>query len=529
MIESLIEVKTFAKPISDCNHSFIYDIEHNYVDLDRVANKCMSIIYEQLPKVSNERDRIPPLVLLRFARGGKTKTLTRVFDDLKKDGRVLPIFISFNGGGSTKFRLRDGETHGQAILRLIAVQLNEYLPEEQINLLVDRKALDRHIGDNVVLLIDELNHLSPIDNDAAELLRDMFLDRSGRFLVFTSHFPVYIDTNVVSANNYMGTVDKIPASFRVALFVNMSLGSDLNELRGMSTDCEALTEEKAAWLGYIPSLIYVCMSATKFGEGISPSNRFRQMNITVAPDLMCDVLMRFVNELLTGHRDPVVAQYYSTFASVGADSLISYPLCYVKEIFSQLQVNQGVRVLLEILNKLEVHLDVKHSGIAWECIVQVAIVLRMLNAESTGDISYFGFASGGSRPTLAFRTLPDGCDTVEKAKIYMDDFISEFQSPALIYVASANALFPQVEGFLVYTIGSPSRAIKLGFQMKTSDVKPTEDMDTNLINGGAVLIRGQSRARNPRPPRAGWRYMTSKEVRSFLGYSLLSAIPRNYL
>ena len=66
---------------------------------------------------------------------------------------------------------------------------------------MDREALDIHLGNNVVLLIDELNSLGvPLDSGAAELLSEMFLDRAGRFLVFTSHFPVPIEADSACLN-----------------------------------------------------------------------------------------------------------------------------------------------------------------------------------------------------------------------------------------------------------------------------------------------------------------------------------------
>mmetsp|Transcript_11190 Transcript_11190/g.15423 ORF Transcript_11190/g.15423 Transcript_11190/m.15423 type:complete len:127 (+) Transcript_11190:432-812(+) len=118
---------------------------------------------------------------------------------------------------------------------MIAVQLGNYTPVQALNLVVDRDALDRHLGDGVVLLIDELNNLGvPLDTDARQLLREMFLDKAGRYLAFTSHFPVSVDA-----------------------------ASSLSELRGMSVACEALTEDSAAWLGYIPSLVFCTMAYSK--------------------------------------------------------------------------------------------------------------------------------------------------------------------------------------------------------------------------------------------------------------------------
>ena len=109
--------------------------------------------------------------------------------------------------------------------------------------------------------------------------------------------------------------------------------------------------------------------------------------------------------------------------------------------------------------------------------------------------------------------------------------IEKYTVPTLIYVESANAKFPQVEGFMVYTSGdgNPKTAKKIGFQMKKSDVKPRDAFDTGLVNGGAVLIRGRSVVSKPRAPKAGWEYMSTTEVREFLGNSLLLAIPRDML
>ena len=202
------------------------------------------------------------------------------------------------------------------------MELGEYTPEQSRNLVVDRKALDQHLGENVVLLlIDELNNLgASVEGDAAEILREMFLDRSGRYLVFSSHFPVSIEADAVQARGVMGAIPNAPSSLRGVLLVNMSLASTLVELRGMSKDCEALNEEGAAWHGYVPSLIYLAMT---YSGVVTPSMRFAQMNISVERDHKLDVLERFVGELLSGQRDPVVTRYFGAFASVGANSLVS--------------------------------------------------------------------------------------------------------------------------------------------------------------------------------------------------------------
>ena len=469
---------------------------------------------------------------MRFARGGKTVSLSKIFDKLKEVPDVHPILISFNGNGPNSFKRRKGETQAQAILRLIAMQLGDYTPGQRRNLVVDRKALDQHLGENVVLLIDELNSLgAPLDGDAAEILREMFLDRSGRFLVFSSHFPVSIETDTVQAS----VIASAPASLRGVLNVNMSLASTLAELRGMSVDCEALTEENAAWHGYVPSLIYLTMTIGMHDGVVTHSMRFAQMNISVEPDKCLDVLKRFVGELLSGQRDPVVTRYFGAFANVDANSRVSYPLCYVKEILQVLSpsTTTAVTVLLENLLKLESHLNSSKqhsSGLAWECTVQVAIILQMLDATWCGSEGPFELAPVGVQPSLDFRTIPDECNTLESARTFIDAIVVDYKSPTLIYVVSANAGFPAVEGFLVYTDGSSNHPRIVGFGMQTTDVKPRQEMDPRVIDGGAVLIRGHASAMNPREPKVvGWRYMTSEQVRDFLGNSLLLAMPREWL
>jgi hypothetical protein len=451
----VIEVKTFVKPASDCQNYFEVDfLDHSFVDLNRVVNECEFIVHQELPMKTTSMQRVPPLVLMRFARGGKTITLSKLFDKLKEvrlDGVIVnPILITLNENGPRAFERRVDETQAQTILRLIAAQLGEYTPEQTLNLVVDRKALDIHLGNNVVLLIDELNNLSdkmPLDPEAGKLLREMFLDKAGRYLVFSSHFPISIEGNKVVSSDFLGIVNSTSA--RGIVTVNMSLASTLKELRDMSHVFEALTEEAAAWYGYIPSLIY---STMKYGA-LTPKMRFQETRILINPSDN-DVFQRFVMELISGERDLTVAKYYGEFASVGVNLQVAYPLCYVKEIFKHLSIqNSVIQLLLKVLTKLEIDLESKHSGLAWECTVQVAIILQMLKANWFGSQGPFDIVPLGAKPDLAFRTLPDECNTLANAKVLIDSIIAEYRSPTLIYVVSANASFPEVEGFVVYTSG----------------------------------------------------------------------------
>ena len=60
---------------------------------------------------------VPPLVVSRLARGGKSTFLRVLFDRLKRQGYV-PIVINFNGS----FARRPGESNLEAVLRLVCIQ-----------------------------------------------------------------------------------------------------------------------------------------------------------------------------------------------------------------------------------------------------------------------------------------------------------------------------------------------------------------------------------------------------------------------
>ena len=108
--------------------------------------------------------------------------------------------------------------------------------------------------------------------------------------------------------------------------------------------------------------------------------------------------------------------------------------------------------------------------------------------------------------------------------------VPECTKPTLISVNSANARYPSVECFVIYTAnGVVADAKLMGFQMKSSDVKPRYPIDEKILNCGALLISGRVKVKHPRAAKVGWRYMSSAQVRDFIGNSLFLAMPRDWL
>lgn len=475
---------------------------------------------------TDHRFRVPPVVLSRLARGGKTTTLSCVVDALQERTSLKTITISFNGQGEAAFQRRQGESQSQAILRLIAAQLVECQPAEAKRLVVDRTYLDDYLGNNIVLVVDELNRLTqgePPDGEAAALLREMFLDKAGRYLVYSTHVPITVDTAQMS----FGSATKDPSD-RGIITVNMSLASSVEQLQALP-DCSALTAYRAAWFGYIPSLVLTATTEERL-TGATPARRFRDTVRRPQQEEQLPLLKLFVAQLLSGEREETLNHYFGAFSSIGADGRVSYPLCYVQEILRILcPDSREVRHMLSILEKLQVSTEQEGTGMDMECTVQMAIVLRCLRAHWHGTDSPFDIVPPNVTPDLIFVRIPARLRNLAAAKSFIDLEINKYSKPTLLYIDSASQRFEGVEGLVVYTNGA-NNITRFGFQSKAGDDKCVKEISPDLLDC-SYLVRGRVKAARPQPSKQkkGWNYMTVAEVVTLIGTSLQLAMPRDML
>jgi len=90
----------FVRGVLNCSNVKIeYGCQH-LVAAEYSVQTAMTIISLKSPIVDDEGGsiRVPPLVLSRLGRGGKTTMLHVLFNQLKASGKYAPIYISFNGG-----------------------------------------------------------------------------------------------------------------------------------------------------------------------------------------------------------------------------------------------------------------------------------------------------------------------------------------------------------------------------------------------------------------------------------------------
>ncbi|CAE7639349.1 unnamed protein product, partial [Symbiodinium microadriaticum] len=236
--------------ISQCTRPEITVKPNQFVELDPCVNSCIEAISENLPKSTDGTTvRVPPVMLSRCMRGGKTTVLLHVFERLQAQGKN-PVFVSFNG--DCRIDKVANEKPLATLLRAIAVALMNQKSQSQnsFRLRCSEEVLKAYLRTktDVVLIIDELNVLlQPTATDDYEEV--------GAFL-----------------------------------------STGLDALRKMDNKCSGLTRCQAVFYGYMPSLIYsVQTQKTSF----SIQGRFQAIS---APTLDAGVTKDFLTEFFTGRR-----------------------------------------------------------------------------------------------------------------------------------------------------------------------------------------------------------------------------------
>jgi hypothetical protein len=242
----------FSRQIEQCALPPIDHGPNKFVGLFPVVSESLRDIREIMPMSSTDTFRKPPMTMSCMDQGGKTTVLRQLFDELKKPGDVNPVYINFKNN----FILYPGETHSEAILRLIAEQLidSEKL-DQPIRIKCSRYHLEKYIVASkrpFVLIIDDLDLLSYplLEYKSAWLLRVMFLDPPDRYLIYSSRRFMVVDESITNE----GEVKQSNA--RKHILINQPKSFDLKELRSISPSCRDLTLAEAQYYGGIPSLIF---------------------------------------------------------------------------------------------------------------------------------------------------------------------------------------------------------------------------------------------------------------------------------
>ena len=163
------------------------------------------------------------------------------------------------------------------------------------------------------------------------------------------------------------------------------------------------------------------------------------------------------------------------------------------------------------------------SGLDWEIIVQVAIVLRMIQAQFTGSTGAFDLIDIDSCPNVSILSLSSQCLSLAAARTEIENEIAKHHGEIVVVATPTYSKFPDFDGFICHRNIANDVDIT-GYQVKLGRTYPKHDKPEWIKH--AWLIRG--RAPSSRSVRKGWHYLDEYSIRDLLGSSLQYMYPSNW-
>jgi hypothetical protein len=209
-------------------------------------------VREEFNRQETENPRVSPVALVRCSRGGKTRALHELAMALRKENDTdAIIYVSFNG--LTSLSAWEYGQPLEALCRriLFAALGNEDTRRFRIfneSTAAEKSDVTDWLGDTAcILLIDELNLVEDsINADFAIFLKENFLEKAGRALVFSSH--------VLSVKKTLTDYMHSPSEREVKI-MKLPVVDNLEQAKSL-LDCPALSPHLALYLGLLPSLFY---------------------------------------------------------------------------------------------------------------------------------------------------------------------------------------------------------------------------------------------------------------------------------
>ena len=489
---------------------------NSFVQLAPCVDACIHAVNIHLPQRTEATSvRVPPTVLSRCMRGGKTTLLMHVFDKLKQESKN-PIFISFNGDSLIK--PLENESFLETMLRAIAVALLKQKPQDTdgaARVLCGKIVLKEYLKDkkDVVLIVDELNVLlkpseSPGYDEVGTFLREQFLDPSGRCLIFSTHIP-----GGVGLSHLLG---KGSGSPRTATVIEMPRSYNMLELRHMDEKCQALTPCEAVYYGRIPSLIY----SVKTQNSFNILTRFQAIDCEQPTEALTK---SFLSEFFTGVRcpdsDPIRA--FDSLTESPDSGQIRWILAYVGRMCAYLEL-QDIASWVEEIPKLSERVQ---SGQDWEAIVLVALSLRCVQAKYGVVHKLLHLPETEPVKRVFFHKVPqESCTTPQDiATWWKARTVSPDACPYIAVLSPNYAKAAICDAMWIYQQHSESKFVVRGLQSKLGKDVPASDMPDGMLG---LLMRGNAPPEDGQPKyRQGWKYKGADAIRDFLGASLSALYP----
>lgn len=435
-------------------------------------------------------------------------------------------------------KLRSAESWLQGLIRLIAYQMvkpedadreNKFQCDED-DLLDHLKKINDQ-GRAVILLIDELSKLGvPLDPETSCFLTTHFLDKKGRYLIFSSHVPFHIDSAPTDTVSHV----LCSPSGRTMKLLPLPFCTDRAVLQNM-LDGSSVTDLQITLSAGIPSLLYVMckpsMTEMTFEE------RFEDV-VMRAGRRVCEeikanrerALEQFLSSVITGERaygERTGVGYFDCFSTpVDGDlQLLRFPLPYIPLILKFLEENDGVA----LYQSLKASAETVETGRDWELVVIFSIYIRSLEAKYCKKQTEplrgpLEIATDGVQDVKVV-TIPQQIKDVAQAVTHIREATKEAKTIYIFQLAYSK--FPDFDGFVSYRPRKRRRAgqegteapIIHGFQCKLTRGYPRHPVCADIAR--CWFLRGEMAVETPARDR--WTFWTQEKIDEF-GLRLLHPV-----
>eukprot|EP00978_Attheya_sp_CCMP212_P024156 scaffold75504_cov56-Attheya_sp.AAC.1 len=208
-----------------------------------------------------DNTRCSPIALVRCSRGGKTRSMKELAKRIRaEDDEYAIVFISFNTGTPLAANPRNPIDEVCIRIAFAALKLEGGLDYEDFDNFYSKNEVSKEwvkewLGsEKCILFIDELNLLQDrIDKNVAVFLKEYFVLRKGRGLVFASH--------LATLQNKLADF-MFSESNREVVLQPLPLIPSLRETRDHFQQ-QDLSPQEVLFLGLIPSLIVEVRAGNK--------------------------------------------------------------------------------------------------------------------------------------------------------------------------------------------------------------------------------------------------------------------------
>jgi hypothetical protein len=492
-------------------------------------NDTCEVVLKQANLVESDNPRVSPVALVRCSRGGKTRSMMELMQQIrKKDPKYGILYVTFNTATPLQDSPSAHDPVAELCVRIAFAALKKRKPHDIKEFVdfcnkntFDSKWVEKWLReDKCILFIDELNLVQSIfDNPLAQFLKSNFLLGEGRGLVFSSH--------VASLSNKLSSFLESPSNRQVITLTLPVIPSLREAIKKFSYN--ELSARKALFLGLIPGLIV----EHKYHHKPTQRRKLAVENFVEVVNAEEREVYKLLKTLLTGDELAVDKHLLELMTTDVTDDdtmilrWIPFHMVYVIEQVSTqcLHLPMPLSKCLKSIADLFIQFsDAKwEGGDAWEALFLIVLLIRCLtNSFDDEVVPLDSFIPNDVNVSVAYNNpLKEHCD-FHTADV--EEFIASIPevSHAKPGECAISIYYPNHASFEVYDVILAFWNVKgerylYGYQLKEGKTIPKNGPKSPDLFCRSFLIRGLATQQSSTVNR--WSSVSEAQLDKFFGVS----------